>query len=1290
MPPSGSRLTRTISVQLNLEKADQYASQLNGAARSAIELQQNVESIGKATSNTVVEMQALVETQTHQVAQLREMHKSHLAISNVNKVSASAADKISKLNQQEVDLLKTQTSKVWTEINKSLEQKNAKHQQELKHVQDENKNLVDMMKLWDGIKKNIRDINTATTNYMLTMFNVYEAIRAANKASDNFNTANYRVFGSQIQITAEAYRTAAAFGLMGDEVIQAYKALGAQRLTNNINDFKKLSFEALAFSRSTGMTIESTVGLQKSLMATTGSIDQTSQYMAKIITHMKDFGLSTSEVNGLVTQHASKILELRSVYGSLTASITEAQIRLAAIAKDLGAPEQLVQRVGTALQNLEPMQADLVAGWAGYTGALITAEDRMNLFAAITRTYFDEVLNATQEGTKDRQIAVALFTGRFGELGKTAAQVGDQIKAQKMTMADFDAMLRKSADSAKKAANAEMTFWEELKNASDTIPRQLALLSEQVQNIFRTIWTAIAPGVLIIVKAIGMVVWVINAVVSALVTLLDYLGPVGTAIKAVLGVVLTLGVAALALGKVFALVAVGLTKLVVGIGALLSRIPLLASGITSIGVAFVNALRALLPVVPALLGLGVLFAGIGIAAWGLSSAIEKLSAVGMSSIIYLGLMTAALIGLGVAFAYIGKIATAGAPGLLAMGIAFAGIGAAAFGISALITTIAGNWQSAIATGFLLATVIGVVTTAIIALATVGTVAAPPLFLLGAALAVVGGAAYLIGLGISQMITALSGLSVKSTAVLVVVAVSLGVAGSLLVAAGVPLRRAAFDIMVAGAMLLVAGTTLAMAAIPFAVGSAGMGASAVVLLAGSIALAAAAAILKPATTILNSVLPELYKASLKLTVASAQFKASMDLKFLASAAILLGSSAAILASSLLLAVGGPLLIVGAMALLSAVQLLVIAAPLLEKSLNIIQKPALRLTITAASIMTGAGILLGAGAILLASSVTVGLAAAVLLISGVALMAASVLIGLAAGILNVSGGLMLAAGALLTAGSAALVASAIPIGVAAIAIGIAGLAIWLASKQLQWGAENLNEASQNFANAGNGLLIAGPLLSAGIKAIDEGTDGITRIGLSLWLGSKSFGKGATELYAAVMPIASAAQMLASGLNSIDVALARPYGDLFNSFSASLGQASEPMLAMLDDVSVRMASYASEIESTATRISGSFNKVNANDDLNASSTRPLARDRAAILSPESVSSAAESDKKMRLLEKQCELLSGIAVTLVELTKNGIAANPGDGNAALIDVMEEVRDALLSRNIHSDTQAAHMTDWS
>ena len=73
MPPSGSRLTRTISVQLNLEKADQYASQLNGAARSAIELQQNVESIGKATSNTVVEMQALVETQTHQVAQLREM-----------------------------------------------------------------------------------------------------------------------------------------------------------------------------------------------------------------------------------------------------------------------------------------------------------------------------------------------------------------------------------------------------------------------------------------------------------------------------------------------------------------------------------------------------------------------------------------------------------------------------------------------------------------------------------------------------------------------------------------------------------------------------------------------------------------------------------------------------------------------------------------------------------------------------------------------------------------------------------------------------------------------------------------------------------------------------------------------------------------------------------------------------------------------------------------------------------------------------------------------------------------
>lgn len=1290
--PSGSRLSRTISVQLNLEKADQYASQMNGAAKAALELQQNVESIGKSTSNTVIEMQALIETQTHQVTQLKEMHKSHLAISQINKVSATAADKVSKLNQQEADLLKNQTSKVWTEINKSLEQKNAKHQQELKHVQDENKSLVDMMKLWDGIRDNIRDIGTATKDYVLDTINVYKAITAANQASENFNTANYRVFGSQIQITTEAYRTAAAFGMMGEEVVQAYKALGAQRLTNNINDFRRLSFEALAFSRSTGIAIEATVGLQKSLMATTGSITQTSEYMARMITYMRDFGLSTNEVSGLVAQHASKILELRSVYGTLAVSITDAQLRLAGLAKELGGSEQLIQKVGTSLQNLDPLQARLVAGMAGYSGSLTTAEDRVKLFASVTQKYFDMVLSKTQEGTVARQIAVTQFKAMFGEVGDAAALMGDQLKSQGKTMADFDSMMKKSADNAKRAANAQMTFWDELNDASNTIPRQLALLSDQIQNIFRTLWQAIAPGVLIVVKAITWVVQAINWVVSALTSLLDYLGPVGTGIKIVLGLVLVLGPAVFVLGRAFSFVGIIFRSIIGVIGGLLAKIPLLTTGITSIGTAFANALRALMPLVPALIGLGVLFAGIGIAAWGLSSAIEKLSAVGMSSIIYLGMMTATLIGLGVAFAYIGKIATAGAPGLIAMGVAFAGIGVAALGISALITSIAGNWQAAITAGFLLATMIGVVTVAIIALAAVGTAAAPPLFLLGAALAVVGGAAYLIGLGLSQMVEALNGLSVKSTVALVAFAVGLGIAGSMLMAAGVPLRKAAFEILMASGMLLGAGLALAVAAVPFAVGSAGLGASALVLLAGSIALAAAAAILKPATTVLNSVLPELQKASLRLTIASAQFKAAMDVRFLVASGILLGSSAAILGASLLLAVGAPILVVGATALLAAVKILVIIGPLLEKALNSIQKPALRLVATATAIMTGSSILLAAGAILLASSALVGVAAAVLLISGIALMAASVLIGLAAGILNVSGGLMLSAAALLTAGSAALVASAIPIGVAAIAIGIAGLAIWLASKPLQWGAENLSEASQNFINAGNGLVMAGPLLAAGIKAIDNGTDGITRIGLSLWVGSKAFGKGATELYAAVVPIASAAQMLASSLNSIDVALARPYGDLFNSFSASLSQASDPMLAMLDDVSVRMASYASEIESTATRISSSFDKTKVDgDSLNASASRPIARDGAVMLSPDSVSSAAESDKKMRLLEKQCDLLSGIAGTLITLVKNGIAANPGADTTQQVAVLEEIRDAILSRNLgNEDVQATRMTDWS
>lgn len=1281
-----SKFEKSIRIAVGLDQASESVAKLDQAVKATIELHRLSESVTKSMKNTVIEQQALIETQKHHINNIKSIQQSNLTIGNISKGNLVVADKMMKSSEKEAELIKNVMAKAWTDIDKTLALKNLKHVDELKYVQSEGDALTHNLKIYDGIRDNVRDLSTATENYFRHMFNVYQILKNANDASENFNTANYRIYGTQIKITEEAYRTASAYGLMTEEVVQAYKALGAQRLTKNIEDFKRLGFEAGAFSRATGMSIEATVNLQKALVSTTGSLDQTSQYMVRTIGYMREFGLSTENVNGLLAQHSAKLLELRALYGALAVNITDAQLRLAALAKEFGGSDAMVNKAGTSLQNVGPITKQLIAGFAEYSGEIESAAGQTKLFAALTKKAFTDIASETDPA--QREVMIRMYKRMAGEFGDSAIYMADQLKSQGKTVADLDEALARLNTTADKAKNTQKTFYDELQDASNTIPRTLGLMSDAVHNIIGSLWNTIAPGVLVILKVLNGVVQAISWVITKFNQLLDALGPVGTGLKIVAGLFLV-GWAAMAIfGKALGVIGIAIRGLVGFMVGLISKIPLLSAGFTSFTTAIANALRALVPMAPALIALGVLFAGVGIAAWGLATAVEKLAAVGAKGVLYLGLMMGALIGLGVAFAYIGRIATAGAPGLLALGAALAGIGIAAYGISTLITAIGDNWRAALAAGGLLVGVILAMSFAIGVLATVGVGAAGPLLALGASLLMIAGAAYIAGLGLGLIIDALNKMTVGSAVTLIGLAIGLTIAGSMLLAAGVPLRKSAFELMMASAMMLGASLLLASAAIPFIFGASSITAGSVVLLIGATMLRAASLMLKPAADALSSAAPDLLKASLKLTIAMAQFKVSMDGSVLKASAILLGSATMILIGAGVLAIGAPILLFASGILLTAVNLLVVIAPLFEKAVNGMFKSTIRLMAVSATILAASVVLLVGGGALLLGSLAIGLASAILLISGIALMAASVLLGLAVGILHVAGAGMVTAAALLATGALALGVAAIPIGVAAIAIGIAGLAIWLASKPLQWGADNLKIAGHDFLEAGQLLVEAGPLLAAGIASIDKGTDGITRIGLSMWVGSKAFGKGADEFKAAVVPIAEAATMLANGLNSIDTALAKPYASMFSAFSQSLSAASEPMLAMLDDVSTKMVGYAAEIEGSSKRISASFGTVGTPDEKaqNAQQANPVARDGAAMLSPDTVAASADSEKKNKLLQEQISLLSAIAANLVELVKKGISTTSTDNS----EVLNQIKDAIVSMGgDKTDRLANHMTNW-
>jgi hypothetical protein len=214
--PAG-RFKKTISFAVQTEDLVKQLAPLHGAAEQGARLEASLAEAAKSISDTMPEMQAMVKTMVDMSLKVKDIQAAHTNIGTSLKLNSGLSEKIGKTVATEADLIKGKMGKAWNDVNKTIEQKNANHLLELDHIEDEQKVVQDVLKLWDALHKNIRDIGTATTEYVMGLLNVWKHLKAAYEAADNFNTVNYRVLGTQTAIVEEVYRTAAAYGLMSEE-----------------------------------------------------------------------------------------------------------------------------------------------------------------------------------------------------------------------------------------------------------------------------------------------------------------------------------------------------------------------------------------------------------------------------------------------------------------------------------------------------------------------------------------------------------------------------------------------------------------------------------------------------------------------------------------------------------------------------------------------------------------------------------------------------------------------------------------------------------------------------------------------------------------------------------------------------------------------------------------------------------------------------------------------------------------------------------------------------------------
>jgi hypothetical protein len=988
------------------------------------------------------------------------------------------------------------------------------------------------------------------------------------------------------------------------------------------------------------------------------------------------------------------LTELRTYYGELPTNITEAEMRFAGFAKAIGATPDVVGRAGKALQDLKPFQLQYLSSLAGVAADKIgTLEGNTELLVRASYQYY-EVLKRTRDGSVEQQIQLDVLNGLYGQkLGPTLANMGRQWKIQGVEIHSAAGAMAHFNTKMQEAARGQQSLMEELRHAEDTIPRALDKLAEAFGSIFKQIGSLLAPAVLIVLKGLTAIVQAIAWVISKVTEFLNWLGPLGIGIKVVAGLMLFLMPIARLLGVTISLLGSFFGFLGGVFGRLVGLLPGLSAGFATVGRVIGGFLRALTANAAGLAALGVAMAGVGAAAWGLAAAVEKLNAVGIMAIPWLAVMVGTLGLVAIGLVALGRAAQGSYLGLAAVGLALAGVGAAAVGIAVLIKMIGDNWVAAAAAGGILIVVLGGMALAVAALAAVGAAATLPLLALGAALLAVGAATFLIGLGFGYFVEAINKMTGLSAGVLIGLAAGLFVGAIALKAAGVPLRRAAFDIMVASGQLLVASLALAAAGLPFLAGTTALLIGSTLLMTGAIMLGIGSRLIGPAAQALGAAAPSLQRAAIRITQASAQFKVAMDGSFLKASGILLASSGIILAASGLLLVGSPILLAAAAVLLAAVKVLALAAPVLAKATQQLYRPALQLLATSATLGAAGLAMLVGGAALLVGGIALGVAAAIMLISGIALAAGAALIGVGVGILNLAGVGMVTAAGLLIAGALALTPAAVAVGLIGLGLLVAGAIIWAASKPMQYAAQNLQEAGNNFVLAGQALSQAGPLLEAGIAAVDRGTDGITRIGLSMWAGSKSFSKGASELLVAVIPVAQAAHLLSSSLNGVEFALAKPYEKMFANFKGALESARAPMTALLSDITAEMVQYAQQVDDATGSIGRNLNQVPGDrNGAPAANVIPVARDgRAALLSPEQVQAVAQADKTVKILEHQTVILASIAKSAEKLAGEGLGrgqADPDDDSLAnLAGQLGELVTAI--QNQDSTLLTHHLSRW-
>lgn len=1077
-----------LSIQLSLESALANTAIDNFSAK-IVSLEQQVSSAAQQALSTIAD---LASTATEAITGLESILSSinvHVDTIGTNYVDANKELSKQLLTQTATSKLidkdfetATKMAKLHTDASKELKEHldvNTKFTKGLEEIiqlvtekneghQLQNQLLENDINLSDRVEENLSGmvangerLNNPLRGANLQLRDMWLLIREIDADTEKFVTSNYRAYGSQEALLQSTRNLAMSTGILYGEALKAYGILGNLKAPQDqLNKYAEIVAKTTRF---TGVGTEVTANYANKLRMMGYTTKDVEDRMSRAGEAMKRYGLSTSDVTGLMNISIETMQRMNRLMGNNIENMKKFESgreALAGFAKSVGYGSEALNQFHNYLANdvaamiiLKSMTGTTEQGIDGMNLAILRSGIAMEKELSILEKQAEFNDGAAAAFKVIEQQKIDLYFGGSRAAYEASRAMGRYAIANNIAannIADFNKVMMLQA-------SAINDVWDP---ANQTLTRQLAILGS-------TLWTVIGTGVNMIsnfiypfvrglnifITIVGLGIAKLNELAGALFKLMNLSAPVVSFIKWIGGGIVTAAAGFLLFSGALTTVITTISGLLAGLTGFTFALPALtgmitaiftsiATGITAVSAVIATALTtigtAVRPMIVPLLALGATFVMISAGAYVFAQAIKIVSDSGDNALPIMAGLTIAIAAIGATIVGLGYLAIAAAPGLGVLSMAFLAISASsvlfAYAIRISSDGIV-NLASALSASFI-----------------------ANMFMLGGAITALGIAGVVAMPGLAILSISMIGLSVAATV--------LAGAFSLI---GVSITDIDISIITTLATeFLNAATSFSIAATTTMVAAGLLAASGVAIAAGIASLSVGAALMAPVAIILAA--------------------ASYGLQF--SAGVLLTASTIVSQAGSNIATGGSALLDGSNNLLESTNILLLVGPqigvasssLLASSAMLISASFTIYGVGYTTKLAGDTLLVGATTLMLASTMladsATNIANFVNVIStfGVAIDTSGTILTSAVTIFADVGEMLSDSGNLLKSGSEALLDSST-------SLVMAGLNISQSSDAILSGGTNLHDGVISIIAVSELLLLSGSSIISGFKVLDN---------------------------------------------------------------------------------------------------------------------------------------------------------------------------------------------------------------